>query len=85
MYFAYTHHFASDPKLVAVQKSENTSHALVSIGDTYYDPTIGTWSPASANTHPVLFTLNYGQTMYIATHDHDKMRLLTPTIPLDSP
>jgi predicted transglutaminase-like cysteine proteinase len=83
MYFAYTRGLASAPELVAVRMSDTVGHALVRVGDMIYDPTNGVWGPASDITVPILFTMDYGRTMYIATHDHDESRNLVAGMRLD--
>jgi hypothetical protein len=85
MYFAYTTRLAADPLLVAVLKTPTLGHALVKVDNMYYDPTFGTWGPWSDLTDPVMYTLNYGEAMYVATHNHDAMRSIGKGIPLDSP
>jgi hypothetical protein len=84
MYLARSAHLAADPLLVAVLKPGNVGHALVRIDSMYYDPTFDTWGAWSALSDPVMYTLNYGEAMYIATHDHDAERSMTRGIPLDS-
>lgn len=71
MYFAYTRHLASDPTLVEVQESNGIGHFVVQVGDSYFDPTYDKWGDIATLSGTVLFTLNYGKTMYIASHDHD--------------
>jgi hypothetical protein len=82
MYFAHEAHLASDPHLVAVLMSDGSGHALVKAGDMYFDPTSGTDGAWSSLPEPVLYTLNYGETMYIATHTHEMMRGMRAPVPL---
>jgi hypothetical protein len=77
MYYAYSRHLAVGPELVAIENSSGPGHAIVRIGDTYYDPTNGTEESASSMNRPVWYTLNYGQAIYIATHDHDAWKGIT--------
>jgi hypothetical protein len=85
MYFAYSQHFAANPELVAIQLPSGVGHAIVRIGDTYYDPTAGTQESVSAMNPAVWYTLNYGQAIYIATHDHAAWKGITGGKTLDSP
>jgi len=71
MYYAYSRHLAANPALAGIQVSAGTGHAIVRIGDNYWDPTNGTKASVSSLANPVWYTLNYGKTMYIATHDHN--------------
>jgi len=71
MYLAHARHLASDPELVGIIQQDGVGHAIVRIGDTYYDPTNGTTYSAALMTDSMLFTLSYGQAMYIAVNDHD--------------
>jgi hypothetical protein len=84
MYFAHSTRLSPDPLLVAVRMSGNTGHALVRVGSVYYDPTYGAWGAWSDLTNPVMYTLNYGEAMYIATHDHDAIRSMARAVPLDA-
>lgn len=77
MYYAYSRHLAAGPEFVAIENSSGLGHAIVRIGDTYYDPTNGTEESASSMSRPVWYTLNYGQAIYIATHDHDAWKGIT--------
>jgi hypothetical protein len=43
----------------------------------YYDPTAGTQEGVSAMNPTVWYTLNYGQAIYIATHDHAAWKGIT--------
>jgi hypothetical protein len=82
MYLARTEGLAPDPVLAALRMSDTVGHAVVRIGDSVYDPTYGTWGPWSSVSQPVLYILNYGETMYVATHDHDARQAVMPTVPL---
>ena len=84
MYFAHSTHLASDPLLVAVLKGGTIGHALVRIDGMYFDPTYGVWGAWSDITDPVMYTLNYGEAMYIATNGHNAVRSMMPGIPLDT-
>jgi hypothetical protein len=77
MYFVHSRHLDAEPELVAIQNSSGVGHAIVRIGDTYYDPTNGTQGTASEMTRPVWYTVNYGQAMYIANHDHAAWKGIT--------
>jgi hypothetical protein len=82
MYFAHESRLSEDPYLVAVLLNDSSGHALVRVGDMYYDPTSGTEGAWSSLADPVMYTLNYGETMYIATHTHDVMRSMRAPVPL---
>jgi hypothetical protein len=84
MYFAHAASLAADPQLVAVLVGDNLGHALVRVGGTYYDPTSGTWGAWSELTDPVMYTLSYGETMYIASHDHDAAQSRARGVRLDA-
>jgi hypothetical protein len=83
MYLSRSTHLSPDPLFVAVRMSGSTGHALVRVGSVYYDPTYGTWGPWSELSYPVMYTMNYGEVMYIATHDHDE-RSMGRAIRLDA-
>jgi hypothetical protein len=85
MYYSYSRHLAAGPVFVAIQNSGGLGHALVRIGDTFYDPTSGTQESASSMSRPVWYTLDYGQAIYIATHDHDAWKGITGGKVVDSP
>jgi hypothetical protein len=70
MYFAYTRHLSTNPVLIEIE-SNGIGHYLVQVGDSYFDPTYGTWGALTALKGRVLFTLSYGKTMYIANNSHD--------------
>jgi hypothetical protein len=71
MYYAYTRRMDPNPELVAVLAVGGYAHALVRVGDAYYDSESNTIRSAAEMTDPILYTLSYGQVIYIATHSHD--------------
>jgi hypothetical protein len=86
MYLARTGGLDPAPELAALRMSDTMGHAVVRVGDSVYDPTYGTWGPWSSVSQPVMYVLNYGETMYAATHDHEARRAMTrPTVPLGAP
>ncbi len=82
MYLAHAENLALDPEMAALRMSATLGHAVVRIGDSVYDPTYGTSGPWSSVGQPVMFVLNYGETIYVATHDHDARRSLRAAMPL---
>jgi hypothetical protein len=78
MYFAYTQGLMKEVQLIGVVLPGGSGHALVRQDDTYYDPTNGVSFPASSMNGRLLYRLNYGQTMYIASHDHAQARSEPP-------
>ncbi len=78
MYFAYTRDLSRDPYLLGVTLPDGAGHALVEVSDRCYDPTNGTSYPISSMNYHVLYRLNYGQTLFIASHDHAQAREALP-------
>jgi hypothetical protein len=78
MYFAYTRGLMKEVQFVGIVLSDGNGHALVRQDDTYYDPTRGLSFPVSSMNGQLLYRLNYGQTLYIATHDHAQARSEPP-------
>ena len=70
MYFAYTHGLMDEVQFVGIVLPNGDGHAIVRQDDRYSDPTRGTSSPVSSLDGRILYRLNYGQTLYIASHDH---------------
>jgi hypothetical protein len=70
MYFAYTRGLLKEVQFVGLVLPDGNGHALVRQDDTYYDVTRGVSFPVSSMNGQVMYRLNYGQTLYIATHDH---------------
>jgi hypothetical protein len=85
MYFAYSRHLAAAPELVGVMQPDGIGHALVRIDDTYYDPTSGTTTSAAAMNDSVMYTLSYGQAIYIAVTDHGAYKGIARAGSLGSP
>jgi hypothetical protein len=87
MYFAHTRNLALDSELVGVQITPSVGHAIVRVGDMYYDPTNGIWGPFSSITSNILFTMEYDEALFVATHGHDASKSLAGgagRVPLDS-
>jgi Bacterial transglutaminase-like cysteine proteinase BTLCP len=78
MYFAYTRGLSRDLYFLGVTLPNGAGHALVEDGARCYDPTNGTSYPVSAMSDRVLYRLNYGQTLFIASHDHAQAREAVP-------
>ena len=74
MYFAHTRGMLGDVQFVGIILPNGNGHAIVRQDDLYYDPTLGASYPVSSLNGSILYRLNYGQTMYIATHDHAQDR-----------
>jgi hypothetical protein len=74
MYFAYTRGLMKQVQFVGITLPDGNGHAIVRQDDRYYDPTLGVSYPASMLNGYILYRLNYGQTMYIASHDHAQAR-----------
>jgi hypothetical protein len=74
MYFAYTRGFSRDLEFVGIMPSSGIGHALVRQGELYEDPTNNLLFPLGSMTSTVLYRLNFGQVMFIATHDHAQAR-----------
>ena len=74
MYFAYTQGLMTEVQFVGVVLPDGNGHAVVRQDDRYYDPTRGVSYPVSSLSGTILYRLNYGQVMYIATHDHAQDR-----------
>jgi hypothetical protein len=74
MYFAYTQGLMKEVQLVGFVLPNGSGHALVRQDDTYYDPTNGVSIPVSSMNGRLLYRLNYGQAIYVATHDHAQAR-----------
>jgi hypothetical protein len=74
MYFAYTQGLMRDVHLVGIVLPNGNGHAIVRQDDRYYDPTRGVSYPVSSQSGTVMYRLNYGQVMYIASHDHAQAR-----------
>jgi hypothetical protein len=74
MYFAYTRGLMRDVHLVGIVLPDGKGHAIVRQDDSYYDPTRGVSYPVSSQGGTVMYRLNYGQVMYIASHDHAQAR-----------
>lgn len=70
MYFAYTRGLMRGVQFVGITLPNGNGHAIVRQDDRYYDPTLGVSYPVSSLDGYILYRLNYGQTLYIATHDH---------------
>jgi hypothetical protein len=74
MYFAYTRELMREVYLVGIVLPNGKGHALVRQDDRYFDPTRGVSYPVSSQSGTVMYRLNYGQVMYIASHDHAQAR-----------
>ena len=78
MYFAYTRDLSRDLYFLGVTLPSGAGHALVEDGSLCYDPTNGTSYPMSSMNDSVQYRLNYGQTLFIASHDHAQAREALP-------
>jgi hypothetical protein len=78
MYFAYTRGLLRDVQFVGIVRPDGNGHAIVRQGDRYYDPTLGVSYPVASVNGSILYRLNYGQTLYIASHDHAQARGAIP-------
>ena len=74
MYFAYTRGLLRSVQFVGVTLPNGNGHAIVRQDDRYYDPTLGVSYPVASLNGSILYRLNYGQTLYIASHDHAQAR-----------
>jgi hypothetical protein len=74
MYFAYTRGLMRDVQFVGIVLPDGEGHAIVRQDDRYYDPSRGVSYPVSSVQGSLMYRLNYGQTLYIASHDHAQAR-----------
>ena len=74
MYFAHTRGLMRDVQFVGIVLPDGEGHAIVRQDDRYYDPSRGVSYPVSSMKGSPMYRLNYGQTLYIASHDHAQAR-----------